>query len=299
MRDPIDVLRSLKKYASLALPSVIDAQGQTRTWEVRLAFEEGAFRRPFCRVGTAGQVVAAGPYHLIELTAPFNLMLHPVERATAGETTLEAERVRGMLLDAFRRGRGPQPAVEGLTGVNHAGSLTPAHYHYAVTAVGWRGAESAPERIDINAVSGGAQLSWTQTAGARRYRIYRGTAVNAEHLLGDVEALGFVDNGSRSTGALVKNEGRGYLGAPERCPLWNWDGVPFDETSGARGEPDMLIVRDLQINVVPDPRDDLRAAVACDLRLTWYAEGWQPNKTVATDGLVITLDAIVDAQVGP
>jgi hypothetical protein len=96
MRNSIDAIRSLKKYAALALGS---------DWEVRLTGEEGAFKRPFCRVGesTPGTEQHIGA-RLIEKRQTFNLLCYPVEKSKPEEAKIEANRVRDLLSTAFSVG---------------------------------------------------------------------------------------------------------------------------------------------------------------------------------------------------
>lgn len=107
MRNNIDALRSLKKYTALALGS---------EWEIRLPEEEGAFKRPFCRVGvsTPGADTAIGA-RMVEKKQTFNLMAYPAEQSTPLQSLLEAERVRDLISVAFSVGV-------------HAPSMAPSRY---------------------------------------------------------------------------------------------------------------------------------------------------------------------------
>jgi hypothetical protein len=107
MRTSTDALRSLKKYVAESLGDA---------WEVRLVGEEGAFRRPFCRVGTTtpGADAAIGA-RLIEKKQTFNLMAYPVERNKPEDARLEAEAVRDLMSLAFSQG-------------THAASMAPGRY---------------------------------------------------------------------------------------------------------------------------------------------------------------------------
>lgn len=95
MRSEVDALRSLAKYVYYALGD---------EWEVRLAFEEGTFKRPFARVGFAGRAVVSGPAHTIDVTQAFNVLCHPVEKTLADEALLEAGRIVGVLNRLFSVG---------------------------------------------------------------------------------------------------------------------------------------------------------------------------------------------------
>lgn len=101
MRTPGDALRSFKRHLALTLGA---------EWEVRLTGEEGTFSRPFARVGTVGAARLAGQSaYMAEWVLTFNVVAHPVERETADEARLEAERVRQLVFVALRG----QPALPG------------------------------------------------------------------------------------------------------------------------------------------------------------------------------------------
>lgn len=101
MRTPADALRSFQRHIAMSLGA---------EWEVRLTGEEGAFDRPFARVGTVGAARLAGQsYAMAEWRMTFNVVAHPVEKETADQARLEAERVRQLLFVALR-GQGVLPA---------------------------------------------------------------------------------------------------------------------------------------------------------------------------------------------
>lgn len=95
MRTGWDALRSLRKYVAVCLGA---------EWEVRLAYEEGSFRRPFARVTAAGAAQLSGAAHTTDTLQPFSIVCHPAEQATIDASVREAERVRDLLIVAFRRG---------------------------------------------------------------------------------------------------------------------------------------------------------------------------------------------------
>ena len=97
MRTRTDAIRSLKKYTALALGD---------EWEVRMTDEEGAFKRPFCRVGaipTGGSVRMEGA-RFMRTTQRFALVAYPIEKATPDEARLEAARVEELFMLAFGQG---------------------------------------------------------------------------------------------------------------------------------------------------------------------------------------------------
>lgn len=101
MRTPADALRSFKRHVALTLGP---------EWEVRLSSEEGAFNRPFARVGHVGNYTIrnAGAYQQ-QWRAQFQVVAHPVEKETPDDAKLEAERVRHLLYLALSGG-GAAPA---------------------------------------------------------------------------------------------------------------------------------------------------------------------------------------------
>jgi hypothetical protein len=118
-------------------------------------------------------------------------------------------------------------------------------------------------------------LTWPAVSGASRYRIYRGTTAGTERILADIPAEvltpTFVDDGTRNTGALVREEGVGTLGQPWCVPLWDWEGVAFEDTTTARLQPDYLRVRGLTTNRLGDAGDPVRQAAIAAMRVAWRA----------------------------
>lgn len=96
MRTPTDALRSLKKYAALALGS---------DWEVRLTTEEGSFTRPFARVGssTPANNRPRGARHA-EIHQRFIITCYPKEKKTPDEARIEAAAVEDLLFIALSQG---------------------------------------------------------------------------------------------------------------------------------------------------------------------------------------------------
>jgi hypothetical protein len=92
VRSSTDALRSLAKYAARVLGP---------EWEVRLAYDEGLFLRPFARVGWAGPELSAGPAHTTDVTRPANVLCHPAVADSSHAATLEAGRVADVLARGF------------------------------------------------------------------------------------------------------------------------------------------------------------------------------------------------------
>jgi hypothetical protein len=83
VRTSLDVLRSVKKYvAEFVLPG----------FEVRLTSEEGAWERPFCRVGwaTPASLVAHGA-RAVEVRRTMSLVAWPAYSASPDEARVAAE----------------------------------------------------------------------------------------------------------------------------------------------------------------------------------------------------------------
>jgi hypothetical protein len=284
MREPIDALRSFKKYVAMALGD---------DWEVRLAYEEGTFTRPFCRVETAGDAIESGGRYEGETVLAVQALCHPAEQATADEAVIEAERVRGVLRAAFRVGAGAIPPPSAVQAALYSGALAAGTYSYRVTAR-TRFGESVPTpAVSVAlALPGGVELAWTAAPGARGYRVYRGPA-GAERVLADVVEPELIDDGTRRTGALVRAQGTGTLGQPYSVPLWNWNGVAFEASSSARLEPDFMRVRGLTTNRIADPTDPVRQAVVAAMRLAWRSAGARPPERAQLDEVVVAgLDVV-------
>lgn len=281
MREPIDALRSLKKYVAMALEHDDD-------WEVRLAYEDGTFERPFARVEAAGDAAESGNRYEGELVMPVQILAHPRERVTADESILEAERVRSLLRQAFRVGAGAIPAPATPTPVAGTGGLPASSYRYRVTTC-TRFGESVPSPAAVVALAttGGVSLTWPEVPGARAYRVYRGPSAGSERVVAEVLTGEFVDDGSRNLGALVREVGTGTLGQPWSVPLWNWDGVAFEATTTARLEPDYLRVRGLTSTRVGDPSDPVRQAAVCAMRVAWRAAGVSPVDRAALTQIIV------------
>ena len=96
MRTSEDVLRSLKRYVSVALPA----------FEVRLSREEGAFERPFARVeqGGPGAYATNTGQFLTDITQPFAVYAYPPRGSSPDQALVAAQQVEDALFVAFRVG---------------------------------------------------------------------------------------------------------------------------------------------------------------------------------------------------
>jgi hypothetical protein len=274
IRTAEDVLRSLAKYLAEAV--LID-------WEVRLAIEEGTFRRPFCRVGLAGPQAFTGPAVHTDVLAPFAAHLFPVEQSAPEEALLVALRVQELLYQGFRVGGGTLGAPGQPLATATAGSLAAGSYRYVVTATRRGGGESvasSPVSLTLADV-GGVALTWPALGGADGYRIYRGPA-GAERLLAAVgAALAFTDDGTRTahSTAAPPSAGTATVGAPMRVPLYDSAGMPLSSPASVRGPNDFARVNDLSVGLAVDPEDERKVVVTADIRLAWRRRGRVPTAT--------------------
>lgn len=96
-RSHQDALRSVKRYVAVALGD---------EWEVRLSREEGAFKRPFCRVWqVAGtEYPLTGGRFLADMTQPFVIAAYPPRGRDPDHALLGAQKVENTLYRAFRVG---------------------------------------------------------------------------------------------------------------------------------------------------------------------------------------------------
>lgn len=95
MRKPNDAVRSLKRYTAEVLPD----------WEVRLSREEGAFKRPFARVGAAAPfTVPNGRPWMVDYVMPAFIHLYPERKGSPDEAYLHANEIADEVGLAFRVG---------------------------------------------------------------------------------------------------------------------------------------------------------------------------------------------------
>lgn len=285
MRTLEDGLRSLKKYLSLLLDD---------DWEIRLAREEGTFRRPYAKVGLAGDTLyptsPGGPLHNPDIIQPFALSLYPVAGVTPEAALFEAVAVEEAVTIGFLRGGGPLPSP-GLPVAAHAdgGVLTGGTKRYVITAQDREGRNTlASPAVQIEVVPGAQQsvaLSWAAVGGASSYGVWRG-GEGVEALLARTIAPAFTDTGALSVSATatlpVSNLTR--VGAPRRVPLWDYDDVALDAVASERGVSDFMRVSDVSIGRSVDSDTDLEFVVSADLRLTWRRGGMadDPGALVAS-----------------
>lgn len=68
-------------------------------------------------------------------------------------------------------------------------------------------------------------------------------------------------------------------GKPARVPLYDYEGVAFNEPSTSRNYPDYARVLDFSVNRIQNPSDELLFTVTSEVRL-----GWRRNGLVASSG---------------
>jgi len=80
-------------------------------------------------------------------------------------------------------------------------------------------------------------------------------------------------------------------GKAARVPLYDYDGVPFNEGSTTRKRPDYARIIDLEISRIQNPSDELLFTVTAEVRMGWRRNALLESEgEVATD-VVITQDA--------
>ncbi len=105
-------------------------------------------------------------------------------------------------------GSGPLPAPTNLTASSTitGGALPAATYFYKVTAFNINGETVGSAQASTTIASGTTgrvTLGWDPVAGATSYRVYRGTASNAQSVFYATSTPGFVDTGTPPTGGAV------------------------------------------------------------------------------------------------
>lgn len=82
------------------------------------------------------------------------------------------------------------------------GTLAAATYYYKITALNGNGESLPATEVNSGAMSGSTNsnaLTWTAVPGATSYRVYRGTATNAENVYYTSTTNSFTDTGAAST----------------------------------------------------------------------------------------------------
>jgi hypothetical protein len=102
------------------------------------------------------------------------------------------------------------------TGSGSGGSLAAATYYYKVTALNAAGQTTASPECNVTTTgsTSSVALSWTAVAGATSYRIYRGTATDAESVYYTSATNSYTDTGSASTAGTPPGSNTTQLATP-------------------------------------------------------------------------------------
>ena len=279
MRTTIDASRSVKRYISLGL-------GQE--WEVRLNAEEGAYRRPFCRIDLVGSTsfAQAGAFTTdLDLTAA--LILYPTETSSATEALMSAMAVEERIFEITNLGLAFLPAPQGLTAVKSSGGTLSGNYRYVVCAINRFGKTLASQAASVSGVSGKVTLAWTAIPEATAYQVFRGVAGSERYLAATtvtngVPAASYIDTGAVTPNPLtiLPTTNTAKISHPMRVPLYDYDGVginaPALEADRERGDY-LRITEPPSVSRMVDEHDDLMWAVAANIRLSWRRSSVVPS----------------------
>jgi hypothetical protein len=280
----------MKRYIALALPD----------YEVRLWDEKGTFQRPFARVALVGPELPTGPKQHAEIVQPMTIHAYPHEQDTIEKAITEAEGVEQLLYDAFRVGVSyddPLTEPRGLVAFPHrpGGTLGPGSYTYVVTAANAGGESVASDDVvavvSAGPVDGRVVLGWWRVPGATEYRVYRGLNVAGARLIGTTTNVEFEDVGIPLGVPAPPATGTGTArvsGAPNRVPLYDYDGIADESGSIYRDPSDFISLVDLSINALHDPVDERLIHVIADTRIGWRRRGRVASGTKLVDSVRVT-----------
>lgn len=274
MRGTLDAARSLKRYMALGLGD---------EWEVRLNSEEGAFKRPFCRIDLVGGTsLAPAGEATTDVQMAAAMVLYPQESSTATQALFRAMDVEETLYVIFNRGATTLSAPGTITATKQATGSLEGDYRYVVCAKNRYGKTTASQPVTVEGVSGRVKLSWRTFPEATSYQVFRGTpqtAAGKERFLLETDDEqtedGIVfDDGSATpvpnTRPPYANTAR--LGAPMRVPLYDYDGVSISRGASDRLRPRgdfMRITEPPSVSRLSDDKDDLMWVVTANIRLSW------------------------------
>lgn len=282
MRTTADALRSMIRYAALALGE---------EWEVRPWGAEGEFKFPFARVAIVAPPETTGSAHTNDLAMTLAVHAYPTPGATPDASIMEVERVRMLLHDGIFVGFSYYdpliaPAYIGFDTLKIGGQLATGSYHYGITSVAPEGESvvSADVVAVVTGPKGSVRMLWSPVAGARSYRVYRGSAAGTRTLLAQVTVPEFNDEGLIAPGVtqppaassatiVVRSKNR-------RVPLYDYAGVPLDGPTAfsvTRHPSDFLRVLGCPIDHGVDPEDDTQFRVIAQPRVTWRRMGSVPS----------------------
>jgi len=274
MRTTLDAARSIKRHIALGLGN---------EWEVRLNSEEGAYKRPFCRIdlpGATNFAQSGAQYTDINLTAA--LVLYPAESTTATEALFKAMEVEDRLYEITQKGLGYLSPVGTVTATKQTTGSLVGDFRYVVCAKNRYGKTTASPSVAVTSVNGRVKLTWTTYPEATSYQVFRGTpstAVGREEFLfetDDEQTLdGLIyDDGSVSptpdTRPPYTNTAK--VSGPMRIPLYDYSAVSASQGASdvARNRNDYLrITEPPAVSRLSDDQDDLMWVVAATIRMSW------------------------------
>lgn len=278
MRAILDVHRSMMRYAARSLGP---------EWEVRPWGVEGEFKFPFARVAIVAPPDTTGPAHTNDITMTVAVHAYPTPGENPEASWFEAERVRQLLHDSIFRGYeyvDPliPPAYVAASAFPFGGVLPVGSYHYGLTAVAPSGESVASMDVPVvTARVGSVRLLWGPVAGARSYRVYRGSAAGNRGLMAEVMDPGFDDDGLVVPGVTLPPVSSAATSkvrsANKRIPLYDYADVPLDGPeafSNVRHPSDYFRVLSCTIDHGVDPEDDTQFRVIAQARVTWRRTGY-------------------------
>lgn len=274
MRTTLDAARSIKRYIALGLGE---------EWEVRLNVEEGAYKRPFCRVDLVGSTTFAQSgtqYADLDLTAA--LILYPSESSTANEALFKAMAAEEKLFQITNFGEAYLPAPANLEATKQQTGSLEGDFRYRVCAKNRYGKTLASAPLIVSGVNGRVKLKWVGYPEATSYQVFRADPSvqdGREPFLMETDDEQTIDCTIYDDGSIEPTPGTrpqrintAKISAPMRIPLYDYYGL--DANTGAsdlrRQRNDYLrIVEPPSVSRMVDEHDDLMWAVAANIRMSW------------------------------
>ena len=294
MRTTLDAARSIKRYFALGLGD---------DWEVRLNVEEGAYRRPFCRIDLPGTTTLTPAALMTDVEMTAAMVLYPEESTTASEALFKAMEVEEQVFQITNLGVAKLPPVGTVSAIKQATGTLSGDYRYVVCAKNRYGKTTASAPVEVTGVNGRVKLTWDTYPEATSYQVFRGTpstTAGRELFLletDDEQTLDGVvfDDGSvdptPNTRPPYTNSAR--LGGPMRIPLYDYDGVTANrgasDTGRKRGDY-LRIIEPPSISRLSDDQDDLMWVVAANIRLSWRRPYAVPSDSPIVRSIITSED---------
>lgn len=269
-----DATRSLKRYVANALGP---------EWEVRLNSEEGAFRRPFCRVDVAGGATFGGGMSSSlaqEVSMSFALILYPKESSTPDEALMKAMACEEQVWQMLNVGTGYLSAPMNLTATKQSGGSLSGSQRYSVVAVNRYGKTNA-SAVSVSSVNGKVVLAWTAMPEATSYQVFRGPE-GSERWMADTLNATYTDDGTVTPVVTTQlpSANTARIGGPMRVPMYDYDNVSLTEGATDATRPTgafMRIVDPPTVNRLVDTHDDLMWVVTANIRMSWSRSSVVPS----------------------